>query len=319
MQAEHTIDVNNMPLTSDASLVEIEQPAETAVSLVRSRSLLKRLMREPLVHFILIGFSLFVIYSLITPGTSTSSSKRIELTQDDLTQLKLSWAAQWQRPPTTNELRGLIDEKLQKEILYREGIALGLDQNDEIIKRRMAQKMEFLAEDVSSLSEPSSAELKAWFEQNSARFTLPGLLTFRHFYFSPDKRGAKTQADAEQALEKLAGNLSDAQKSALGDKFMFQDYYADSSLEQIAKTFGTQFSEAIFKLAPGRWHGPIESGLGWHLVWIEAVTPGRVPDFDEVDSTQLKSEWVTDQRAESKRKSFELMRQRYEVVVPTAQ
>lgn len=319
MQAEQTIDINNKPLTYDANQFEVTQTADPAVSLSRSQSLLKKFMREPLVHFILIGCSLFVIYSLITPGTSTSSSNRIELTQDDLNQLKLSWAAQWQRPPSADELRGLIDEKLQKEILYREGIALGLDQNDEIIKRRMAQKMEFLAEDVSSVPEPSSSELKAWFEQNSARFTLPGLLTFRHLYFSPDKRGAKTQADAEQALEKLAVNLNDEQKAALADKFMFQNYYADSSPEQIAKTFGTQFSEAVFKLAAGRWHGPIESGLGWHLVWIEAVTPGRVPEFDAVDSTQLKSEWMTDQRAESKRKSFELMKQRYEIVVPTAQ
>ncbi|MEK6335731.1 MAG: hypothetical protein AABM67_12440 [Acidobacteriota bacterium] len=108
----------------------------------------------------------------------------------------MSWAAQWQRPPTPAEMRGLIDEKVRQEILFREGTALGLDQSDEIIKRRVAQKMEFLAEDVSTVSAPTSADLRAWFEKNSARFTLPGLITFRYLYFSPDTRGQKAHDDA---------------------------------------------------------------------------------------------------------------------------
>ena len=226
----------------------------------------------------------------------------------------MSWAAQWQRPPTPDEMRGLIDDRVRQEILFREGLALGLDQGDEIIKRRVAQKMEFLAEDVSAVSAPTSADLRAWFNKNSARFTLPGLVTFRHLYFSPDTRGQKAKDDAARALEKLSGNS--AATPVAGDRFMFQDYYADTSQEQVAKVFGSQFAETIFTLKSGAWHGPIESGLGWHLVRLEALTPGRVPAFEEVDAAQLKSEWLSDQRAESKRQSFEVMKKRYEVVLP---
>lgn len=276
-----------------------------------------RWLREPLCHFVAIGLALFIAYGLFAPKAPQASTHRIEFTNDDLNQLQMSWAAQWQRPPTPAEARGIIDDRVRQEILFREGLALGLDQGDEIIKRRVAQKMEFLAEDVSAVSAPASADLKAWYQKNAARFTLPGLVTFRHLYFSPDARGQKAREDAAGALERLSGNTAATFRS--GDRFMFQDYCADHSPEQVAKVFGTQFAEAIFKLKAGTWHGPIESGLGWHLVLVEALTPGRVPAFEEVDSAQLKSDWMSDQQAESRRRSFEVMKQRYEVVLPAAQ
>jgi len=259
--------------------------------------------------------ALFIAYSLIPASEVQTTPRRIELTKDDLNQIAVSWRAQWQRAPTPDELRGLIEDKVRLEILYREALALGLEQGDEIIKRRLAQKMEFLADDVSNIREPRPDELKAWFEKNSARFALPGRLTFRHLYFSPDTRGAQAHDDAARALEKLAAK--DGQTvGASADRFMFRDYYADNSPEQVAKVFGTKFSESIFKLKTGAWQGPIESGLGWHLVWIESITAGRVPAVEEVEPSQLKTEWIADQRAESKRQAFETMKARYEIVLP---
>jgi peptidyl-prolyl cis-trans isomerase C len=278
---------------------------------------IKHWVREPLVHFLIIGLALFGIYRLITPAGAKPTSTRIELTQNDLSQLEISWRAQWQRAPSPDEMRSLINDKVKQEILYREGLALGLDQGDEIIKRRMAQKMEFLAEDVSNLREPSTEELKAWFDKNSARFALTGGVTFHHLYFSPDKRGSQARDDAARALKNIAS--SSAATPVLGDRFMFQDYYADNSPEQVAKIFGTKFSESISKLRVGVWQGPVESGLGWHLVRIDAITPGRVPVFGEIDPAQIKSEWSADQRADSKRQLFETIKQRYEVVMPPAQ
>lgn len=308
-------------MSATAYVVDEAQPALVEHGRIKQRSklvlLANRWRSEPLFHFLLIGLALFIAYSLIAPKAPQTSANRIELTADDLNQLRISWAAQWQRPPTPDEMRGLIDEKVRQEIFFREGLALGLDQGDEIVKRRMAQKMEFLTEDVSTVSAPTSADLKAWFEKNSSRFTLPGLITFRHVYFSPDVRGRKAKDDAARALEKLSSDP--AATAASGDRFMFQNYYADNSPEQVAKVFGTQFAESIFKLKSGVWQGPVESGLGWHLVRIEAITPGRVPAFDEVDSSQLKSEWVSDQRAESKSQSFEVMKKRYKVILPAAQ
>jgi hypothetical protein len=278
-------------------------------------SLLKRALREPLVHFLLLGLTLFVAYRFVVPAAGQPGSLRIEITDADVRQLQVSWMAQWQRPPTPAELSGLIQDKVRQEVLYREALALGLDQNDEIVKRRMAQKMEFLAEDVSAIRVPQPAELRAWFEKNPARFALPGGITFRHLYFSPDKRGQHAREDAVRALAQLA-NKPATEGASLADTFMFQSYYADNSPEQVAKLFGSTFAESLFKLKPGSWQGPVESGLGWHLVWIDSMTPGRSPAFEEVDPAQMKSEWMADQRAESKRKAFEAMQSRYEVVLP---
>jgi parvulin-like peptidyl-prolyl isomerase len=306
MQSEQTVEIQNDLFTADPPTLLAEK-ARTFK--------LRRWLREPLVHFILIGLGVFIVYSLVRPAPPKPSSNRIVLNQDDLKQLRASWAAQWGRPPSADEMRGLIDERVREEIFYREGLGLGLDQNDEIIKRRLAQKMEFLAEDVSAVHEPTPTELRAWFAKNSARFILPGLVTFHHLYFSPDSRGANAQADASRELERITAGSS----AGAADRFMFQDYYADSSPEQVSKVFGTQFSEALLKLKTRSWQGPIQSGLGWHLVRIEGQTPGGVPPFEEVDPAQLKSEWMADQRAESKRQAYDVMKQRYEVVLPSAQ
>jgi len=281
-------------------------------------SVVRRLLREPLLHFLLIGFGLFLVYGLFTPSAPPSGSSRIELSAEDLNQLQVTWMAQWKRPPTDEEMRGLIDNRIQQEILYREALALGLEQNDEIIKRRLAQKMEFLAEDVSAIRAPQPEELKAWFEENSAQFALSGRITFRHLYFSPDKRGQQAREDAEQSLQRLAAKPSGSEsESGFGDRFMDQNYFVDCSSEQVSKVFGSKFSESLFKLqTSGAWQGPVESGLGWHLIWIETITPGRIPSFEEVDPEQIKSEWTTYRREETKRKAFADIRQRYEIVLP---
>lgn len=300
--------------TVQPTVAQAENPIEQRRKAFATR--MAQWLREPLFHFLLIGIGLFVAYSLITPSAARPNSRTIELTIDDLNQLQVSWMAQWQRPPTPDEMRGLIEERVRQEILYREAIALGLDQGDEIVKRRMAQKIEFLTEDVSVVRDPSPAELNSWFEKNAARFTLPGQLTFHHLYFSPDKRGQQAKADAARILGMLTGKQSDAATMRAGDRFMFQDYYADRSPDQIGNVFGTEFATSIFKLKPGTWQGPIESGLGWHLVLVDSLTPGRVPTFEEADQAAVKSEWLADQRSESKRKAFEIMKARYEVVLP---
>jgi peptidyl-prolyl cis-trans isomerase C len=291
-------------------------PAENKRSVVTS--VVRRLLDEPLVHFLLIGVAFFVLYSLFTPSTLQPRSSRIELTPEDLNQLQVTWMAQWKRLPTSDEMRGLVESRVHQEILYREALAMGLEQNDEIIKRRLAQKMEFLAEDISSIREPQTEELKAWFGNNSGRFVLPARITFRHLYFSPDKRGQQAQQDAAQFLQNLSSKPIDAAKeSDLGDRFMDQNYFVDCSSEQISKVFGNAFSVSLFKLNSSEiWQGPVESGLGWHLVLIEAITPGRVPSFEEADPEQVKLEWTNAMRDEKKRKAFAEIKQRYEIVLP---
>ena len=277
----------------------------------------KRLLREPLVHFLVVAMALFVVYRAMNPETdSAEQSKRIVLTADDLSQLSVVWLAQGRPAPTPEQMRHLVEAKVREEILYREALALGLDKDDTIVKRRLAQKMEFLAEDLSGIEEPSVEGLRIWFEANAQRFALPPRVSFRHLYFSFDRHGERTQAAAETALAALAGKPRDsADGAALADPFMFQDSYGDRPFSQIATQFGPRFAQALFALKPGSWQGPIESGYGWHLIWIDSLTPSRVPAFEEIEPT-VKSAWVADQRKEAKRKMFDAMRARYRVVLP---
>ena len=278
---------------------------------------MKRFLREPLVHFLLIGAVLFGLYSYAPGGrTTAASSKEIRLSLDDVNQLVLLFQSQWRRPPTPQELQRLVENKVQQEILYREALAMGLDKDDEIVKRRMAQKMQFLAEDVAAAREPTSAELKAWFEKNSARFAQPPRLSFRHLYFSPDRRGARTREDAGNALAKLAGQPVDAKIAAsLADPFMFQEYYRDRAPDYLGKEFGPQFALAVAKLPPGAWQGPVESGFGWHLVFVDTVIPGRVPAFEEVEP-DVKTAWLAEQKAQAWEKAYKEMRAKYTVLLP---
>jgi parvulin-like peptidyl-prolyl isomerase len=278
---------------------------------------MKRLLREPLIHFLLIGALLFGLYGLMpSAGPATAASKQIRLSQGEIAQLTLLFQSQWRRPPTPQELERLVENKVQQEILYREALAMGLDKDDEIVKRRMAQKMQFLAEDVAAAREPTAAELKAWFEQNSDKFAQPPRLSFRHLYFSTDRRGERARDDAQQALAKLAGQPVDTQAAAaLADPFMFQDSYRDRAPDFLAKEFGTAFALALTRLAPGSWQGPVESGFGWHLVFVDTVVPGRVPAFEEIES-DVRTAWLGEQKALAWDKAYNKMRAGYTVWLP---
>ena len=191
----------------------------------------------------------------------------------------------------------MVEDKVREEVLYREALAMGLDKDDTIVKRRMAQKMQFLAEDVAAAHEPTTAELKAWFEKNSDKFALPSRFSFRHLYFSPDKRGKNAQDDAAKALAKLAGQPEDSQLAAsLADPFMFQDYYGDRAPRRSPRSSGRNSRWPFEKLKPGSWQGPIESGFGWHLVFVDTVIPGRIPAFEEIEP-DVKTAWLGEQKA----------------------
>jgi len=278
-------------------------------------SLVRRWLREPLLHFLLAGALIFWTYELLNPAAvRTARVNQIVLTKDDLRQLAVHWLAQGRPPPTADEMRGLVEQRVHEEILFREAVALGLDKDDEIIKRRLAQKMDFLAADIAALQEPGDAELRGWYAQNSSRFALPARASFRHLYFSFDRPGAHDAAAA--ALDKIAGKPADAPEVAtIADPFMFRDYYAERAPDQIAKEFGPDFAKAVFQVEPGAWRGPIRSGYGWHLVFVDTLEPGRVPAFEEV-APDVKSAWLDEKQLEIKRTALAAMQARYTVVVP---
>jgi peptidyl-prolyl cis-trans isomerase C len=303
--------VNVVPERNEA------QPVTAHSRLRRSLSTLKRWLREPLLHFLIIGLVIFGFYAYINRGRSGSASPRqIVLSLDELATMEAYFESQWHRRPTPQEFQAMVEDKIKEEVLYREGLVMGLDKDDTIVKRRMAQKVQFLAEDVATAHEPSIAELKAWFEKNSSKFALPSRYSFRHVYFSPDKRGTNAHEDAAQALARIAGQPENSTLiTSVADRFMFQDYYSDRTPSAIAKEFGPQFAVALEKVKPGSWQGPIESGFGWHLVFVDTVIPDRIPAFDEVES-EVKTAWLGEQKAQAREKAYQSLRSKYTVLLP---
>jgi peptidyl-prolyl cis-trans isomerase C len=290
--------------------------------------MLSRVLREPLVQFLAVGAVLFGAYYFIPAGSTAqlvqpaaqpassgaAPSRQIVLTLDQLTRLATMFQAQWGREPTTQELDRQVENDLKEEILYREAIAMGLDKDDEIVRRRMSQKMQFLAEDVAAAHTPTDAELKAWFDQNANLFEEPTRVSFRHLYFSPDRRGSNARNDAEKALVELKGKPQEV-KFAGADPFMFQSYYRDRAAEYLNKEFGPPFTAAVEKLPAGSWQGPIESGFGWHLVFVDTIIPARAPPFEEIEP-DVKRAWLADQKAKAAKKAYEDMRAKYTVLMP---
>jgi len=303
--------VNELPVMNEA------RPATGHSRLHRSLSTVKRWLREPLLHFLLIGLVLFGVYTYTNRGRiGIESPRQIVLSLDELATMTAYFESQWHRRPTPQEFQAMVEDKIKQEVLYREGLVMGLDKGDTIVKRRMAQKVQFLAEDVAAAHEPSTAELKAWFEKNTDKFALPSRYSFRHVYFSPDKRGTNAHDDATKALARIAGQPEDSPLiPSMADRFMFQDYYGDRAPSAIAKEFGPQFAVALEKLKPGSWQGPIESGYGLHLVFVDTVIPGRIPAFEEVES-EVKTAWLGDQKAQAWQKAYQEMRAKYTVLLP---
>ncbi|RWK39593.1 peptidylprolyl isomerase [Mesorhizobium sp.] len=289
---------------------------ETDRKVQMPKTRLRQLFSEPLLHFLVAGILVFGGYRLfIADPEAEVDGQQIEISADDIRQIAVAWLAQGRSLPTPDQLQSLVDQKVAEEILFREGMALGLDRNDEIIKRRLAQKMDFLAADIAALQEPTKPELVEWFAKNSERFALPSRASFRQLYFSPDKRGNAAREDALSALGVIAGKPADAAEvAAVADPFILRTYYRDSTPDEIVKEFGPAFAAELFKLDPAGWRGPIHSGYGWHLVWIDQMEASRIPTFEEVVA-DVKSAWLDARYQEVKRAALEEMRSRYTVVV----
>lgn len=279
---------------------------------------LARLLRDPLAHFIVAGGVIFAAYTAFSPQAEPAADPmRIELTRDEMKQIAVAQLAQGLPLPDPARLHALGEQRAMQRILAREAVAFGLDRDDEIIERRLAQKMDFLLADLSQLNPPSHDALASWYQAQGDQFTQPPRASFRHVYFSPDGRGdAAAQAAAAAALPEVAGLAIDAPTPAgVGDRFMFQDYYGGRTPEEIGKSFGPDFAQALFATGPGAWAGPIRSGFGWHLVRLDSLEPARTPVLDEIEA-DVRAAWTEERYSEIRERAEDEMRARYTVVVP---
>ena len=235
--------------------------------------MIKHLLREPLVHFLLLG-SLLFLWSAWQGGDGGAGSKRIVITRGVIDHLATGFAQTWRRAPNELELKSLIDEHVKGEIAAREAVVMGLDRDDIVIKRRLRQKLEFLLADEAAASPPTDAELKAWLLKHPERFRVEPQVSFRQVLLRPERRGNATAADAGELLVKLRAVGPDARIETLGDSSMLPAERPLEPLREVANTFGQDFADELIKLAPGQWSGPVESSFGLHLVLVRESIQG---------------------------------------------
>ena len=271
-------------------------------------SLLKRLASEPLLHFVLIGAVLFGI-GYWKASEDAVRQNDIVITKDDIDQMLVAWMAQGRPPPSVAGIRSMVEGKVREEVLYREAIAMGLDKDDTIVKRRLAQKMDFLAEDLSTLEEPTTDELRKYFDAHRDDFALPPRISFHHLYYSFDAHGKDAHAIAAREIAAPAGPDN-------ADRFMFQNSYAERTEADLYSIFGPGFAHEVFTLEPGHWSGPVESAYGWHAVFVEHKTPPVAPGFEQAEA-DVKSAYIQARRAEFREEAYRIMRGKYKVVLPT--
>lgn len=278
---------------------------------------MKKLFREPLLHFLLIGAGMFFLFGLkgnpaaLTSSQSEPSATKIVVTQGDIDQMIAVFGKTWQRTPIEEELQGLVEDFVRNEIYYREAIAIGLDRDDAIMKRRMRQRMEFIMEDVTSSLDPTDAALQAFMQKNPENYLVDPQLSFRQIYVNSDKRGTNAESDARKILAQLNAG---ADPDSVGDPSLLEAKIKLSPLWDISKQFGEPFSKSLLDLQPGRWEGPMRSGYGMHLVFVEKRIDGRLPELKEVREI-LKRDWIYERQKELKDAAYAKIRERYTVTV----
>lgn len=284
---------------------------------MKTRAPMRRLLREPLVHFLLIGGVLFLVFgwrggSAPSPGgASGSPAAQIVVTHADIAQMVEQYEKTWQRPPTEEERKGLIEDFVRSEIYYREAVAIGLDRDDPVLRRRLRQKMEFIFEDISSLQEPTDAELRAFAARHREKYLSERQLAFRQVYVDTTARGGRAEADARQMLARLAAG---ADPDSVGDPTMLAPEVPLTPLWEIARQFGDEFAGHLRELPPGRWAGPIRSGFGLHLVRMTRTAGGEERELREIREA-VKQDWIVERQREVKDAAYAKLRERYSVIV----
>jgi parvulin-like peptidyl-prolyl isomerase len=273
---------------------------------------MKKLIREPLVHFLLLGAVLFGVYAALNKGEAPAQED-IVVSAGQIENLAGTFARAWQRPPTAVELKAQIDQYVKEEILSREAVKLGLDQNDTVIRRRLQQKMEFIAEDFAA-SEPTETELADYLAQHPGQFAQEQRFTFRQVFLNPQKRGDQLEAEAATLLARLKQEGTNADASALGDSVLLPGEFTDEPQGAVASQFGPEFAVGLAKVKPGEWTGPLQSGYGAHLVFVAQRRESRMPELAEVRDS-VKRELMNTRRLAANDKFLESLLARYRVKI----
>jgi hypothetical protein len=277
--------------------------------------LIARLVREPLLQFLALGGVLFALYSLVGER-GTEPSEKIVVSASRVANLADGFARTWRRPPSPEELQGLIDNYVRDEVFYRAGRAVGLDRDDVIIRRRVRQKMEFLAEEIA-VPEPTDEQLAAYLASDPQHFRDQDRLTFRQLFLSSSRRAETIERDVKQVAAALSGAGAEVDATELGDPFLLGEEFRSMSQPDVARTFGDSFAKQVFAAEQGRWQGPIESSFGQHFVFVGQRTKGSVPGLDAI-RPEVARQWADARRIEAEQNLYRSLRERYEITVEAA-
>ena len=271
---------------------------------------MRKLFREPLLHFLILGAALFGLYGWLQGG-ALSERSQIVVSRDQLQSLAAQFQRVWQRPPTPEELQGLMDNWVREEIFYREGMTLGLDRDDPVVRRRIGQKVEFIVDGLAP-AKPTTAELQAWLDAHAGDYADDPVYSLQQLYFDPSRRGA--HLDAEMASARRALELG---RPAHGDDTMLPAELNAASAAEVTKTFGTGFADALEAMPLGTWQGPVRSGFGLHLVRLTARQQGRKAQLEEIRA-DVERDLLHARTQEAADAFYRLLRARYVVRVDVA-
>lgn len=268
-----------------------------------------RLWREPFLHFMLLGAGLFVLFRLVAGGDA-GAERRVVVDEGTVEHLVETFELTWQRPPTPDELTALVDERVREEILAREAMALGLADDDTVVRRRLRQKMELLAESASRV-EPAPGELEAWFAEHVEDYRIPARLSLRQVFVSVERREADAADDARRLLAELRdGRVADP--VAAGDSVMLPYALRDEPLTEVERVFGRDFAAAVASVPAGAWTGPVGSGYGLHVVFVDERIDSRLPALEEVRDAALR-DWQAGQVRAAREAFYQAVRAGYDV------
>ena len=271
-------------------------------------------LREPLLHFLVIGAVLFALFRVV--DDAPPSTAEIVVTKGQIDQLATSFRLVWQREATSQELHDLVEDYIREEVLYREAVALGLDRDDTIIRRRMRQKLEFLAEDLSAQLQPGEEDLKTWFEENKNSYRIDERFTFEHVYLNTDRRGENLDDDIAELLRRLSAADGEVDIATLGDPILLPSAFTAMMRSRVEQTFGTSFVTSLEGIAVGSWVGPVESGYGQHLVQVTERLPSAMPDLEEVREAVAR-DWSVAQEQKTLDAHYQALRQGYTILIET--
>lgn len=272
---------------------------------------MNRILKEPLLHFLVLGGLIFALYQWL--NRDLPDADEIRITRGQQEHLINVFTRTWQRAPTDAEFQGLMQDYIREELAYREGVAMGLDQGDTVVRRRMRQKLELLTDEVVSINEPGDEELRAFLAENPEKYRQEASYDLRHVYFSRERRGEAAESDARATLEQLQSDPG-IDWTAVGDPLPLGDDFRGIRAGELARHFGSRFAEGVERLQAGRWQGPVESGFGLHLVYIDRVEPRRDSTLEAVRDA-VRNDWFATRRERAIEALYERLAENYNIEI----